>query len=993
MRVFTCLLFSYIKGGNILSAFDYKLSTITMYRSGTIDDPFIPITESKKIINQQILLSEIPVSLNGVTITGFFEYKNVPPSGLAGTGFIVDYNEGIVSFAPTQEGVTVSVSYLGRGNHFVSSSRIWTKEQNGDVTQTLADVTEAASNFYYAGDYSSTTQYASYNMVNYQGTLYISVQNTIGNLPTNSIYWTAVSGFNFKNTYSSIVSYNSGDVVVDVENYNMYQSIISGNSNNPLTDSTKWKLIISVQAVVDATEQATLDATTAISAATTATSNADTATTSANNAASAANIAKTNADTATSNANTATTNATNAATSASNLVSTFISLGAYNGTTAYVTNNIVTLSGSSWRCLQNSTGNAPVEGVYWTLVASKGSDGSGAGSVTSVSSANADISVSNPTVDPILTLNSGSSANQIAKYDANGNLQNIGNEITVKSANATLTYAESGIISVTTGASAITVTLPSAATTQVRYVIKKVDLGAGVVTIATTSSQLIDGVSTKTLTNQYASIEVVSDGTGWAVVVDDSYDKMGVLSGLNTTNKTSLVNATNEVNTNLIALEAETVTGVFNAVTGFGADPTGTTDSAVAIQNAINACGAAGGGIVYLPQGTYKVNSTLVIGNGTSPTVNSSYHFVRLQGAGRGIDSLTQPGATSIKWNGAAGGTVIDIKGMIYGVGISDMRIQGSLAAAIVLRVRSAQESTFRNINIIDPQANGLACLLDAGTGSNLWEKCSFVAQAVGAGAIKLTGTIAANRADVARQLFLACDFFHAGDTLTARGIWLEQADNNTFIECGVIPNGAVNNPLGRSIYIDQVAAPDQVFSHENVFINVAPIGGVDGTGGDGGNWFLPYPSSDGQSVPSGDNFHALTYDGKIWNGSKQRRTMRQISNVFATSGLTTTSTSYVLMTGMAITLTTKASKLKVEFTGNWGKGTAGSGDLIVYKDASPVGQTKRSVGVSSFNSPVAVSTILDVTAASHTIEIYWKSSDVNALGITERELIVTELY
>jgi Endopolygalacturonase len=51
-----------------------------------------------------------------------------------------------------------------------------------------------------------------------------------------------------------------------------------------------------------------------------------------------------------------------------------------------------------------------------------------------------------------------------------------------------------------------------------------------------------------------------------------------------------------------------TVSGpIHNVVTGYGADPTGATDSTAAIQAAIDAAGAAGGGVVYLPAGTYKV--------------------------------------------------------------------------------------------------------------------------------------------------------------------------------------------------------------------------------------------------------------------------------------------------------------------------------------------------------------------------------------------------
>jgi Pectate lyase superfamily protein len=48
-----------------------------------------------------------------------------------------------------------------------------------------------------------------------------------------------------------------------------------------------------------------------------------------------------------------------------------------------------------------------------------------------------------------------------------------------------------------------------------------------------------------------------------------------------------------------------------NAVTKFGADPTGNTDSTLAIQNALDA--ADPGQVVYLPVGTYTVSSNLII--------------------------------------------------------------------------------------------------------------------------------------------------------------------------------------------------------------------------------------------------------------------------------------------------------------------------------------------------------------------------------------------
>lgn len=76
------------------------------------------------------------------------------------------------------------------------------------------------------------------------------------------------------------------------------------------------------------------------------------------------------------------------------------------------------------------------------------------------------------------------------------------------------------------------------------------------------------------------------------------------------------------------------VTGpVFNAAQApYNADPTGTADSTLALQSAINAAKAAGGGVVYLPAGLYRV----------SPQGSASYALridasnIILRGAGAG---------------------------------------------------------------------------------------------------------------------------------------------------------------------------------------------------------------------------------------------------------------------------------------------------------------------------------------------------------------------
>lgn len=72
--------------------------------------------------------------------------------------------------------------------------------------------------------------------------------------------------------------------------------------------------------------------------------------------------------------------------------------------------------------------------------------------------------------------------------------------------------------SVVTVSATATITLPTAVGITGRwYVIKNTGV-AVVVTIATTSSQTIDGFTSHTLTALYESITVVSDGANWHAI-------------------------------------------------------------------------------------------------------------------------------------------------------------------------------------------------------------------------------------------------------------------------------------------------------------------------------------------------------------------------------------------------------------------------------------------------------------------------------------------
>ena len=73
---------------------------------------------------------------------------------------------------------------------------------------------------------------------------------------------------------------------------------------------------------------------------------------------------------------------------------------------------------------------------------------------------------------------------------------------------------------------------------------------------------------------------------------------------------------------------------VRNAVTQDGADPTGATDSTTAIQTALDAVGSAGGGVVLLPPGTYKI-SLPAPGSTSVLRISKDKTILRGSGAGR----------------------------------------------------------------------------------------------------------------------------------------------------------------------------------------------------------------------------------------------------------------------------------------------------------------------------------------------------------------------
>ncbi len=86
-----------------------------------------------------------------------------------------------------------------------------------------------------------------------------------------------------------------------------------------------------------------------------------------------------------------------------------------------------------------------------------------------------------------------------------------------KTTNYTITSSDD-IIAGDASGGAITITLPTAVGIAGRlFTVKRINSGSNNVTVATTSSQTIDGDTTQVLVLQYTSIDVVSDGSNWII--------------------------------------------------------------------------------------------------------------------------------------------------------------------------------------------------------------------------------------------------------------------------------------------------------------------------------------------------------------------------------------------------------------------------------------------------------------------------------------------
>lgn len=232
------------------------------------------------------------------------------------------------------------------------------------------------------------------------------------------------------------------------------------------------------------------------------------------------------------------------------------------------------------------------------------------------------------------------------------------------------------------------------------------------------------------------------------------------------------------------------------SVRDFGAVGDGVFDDTLRIQAAIDYVESIGGGVVDLGYGLYRITSTLQLDGGVAVGLT-----------GRGGDGIHDGGtgaeaATRLVWYGAAGGTVINVSSPSgasnsrqFGPTLADFKIECRSVGGIGLLVNSVRNGTFSRITIISPTIAGVktTTLGNANLAeSSDIQRCVFDRISVRAiddaatrpahGLWLTSHSPVGSNANTSLNYFTQCDMQMWGGSGSGYGLFIEDGDNNTFM-------------------------------------------------------------------------------------------------------------------------------------------------------------------------------------------------------------------
>ena len=231
-----------------------------------------------------------------------------------------------------------------------------------------------------------------------------------------------------------------------------------------------------------------------------------------------------------------------------------------------------------------------------------------------------------------------------------------------------------------------------------------------------------------------------------------------------------------------IALPVNQIAPVFNVQTGYGAAGNGTTDDTMAIQSAINACGASTyGGTVFLPAGTYKTTVAL-----TDPFSNCA-----ISGAGRLSTTITTASGTA---------DILDVSGAINDP-VTDLAFNASVtrtAGAAITVSGNNGASRFARLHFLGTQ---FQCLNITSAQvfwiqDNTFDYCQNFS-------IGVQSTATANAGLISGNFFLSIASGNPslGHVYQQTGVGLRVTNNTFFLAGGA--SLAINLVGGSGAYID----------------------------------------------------------------------------------------------------------------------------------------------------------------------------------------------
>ena len=141
--------------------------------------------------------------------------------------------------------------------------------------------------------------------------------------------------------------------------------------------------------------------------------------------------------------------------------------GAYAGGTTYYPNDVATYNGSTYVCILQSTGNLPTNTTYWSVLASKGTDGT-----------NGEVTLS--TAQTLTNKTISASNNTLTGPDGTNQVGYIG---APQSTNTTVAASDAGKHIYITGGSTATLTVNTNATTAI-------DIGTTILVVNNNSGNL-----------------------------------------------------------------------------------------------------------------------------------------------------------------------------------------------------------------------------------------------------------------------------------------------------------------------------------------------------------------------------------------------------------------------------------------------------------------------------------------------------------------------